>query len=264
MKFALISKEKERQEAQPNLSGECLSCGRPMVARCGEIRVWHWAHQGRRLCDPWWENETEWHRVWKNQFPTEWQEIVHAAEDGERHIADVKTHDGWALEFQHSNIRPDERRSRETFYQSLIWVVDGMRRARDAAQFSIAWSSGESRNRLSTLRRIPFPKGALLRDWAGSRAHVFFDFGDWSTLWWLFPESGDERAYVYCISRAQFIRIHRERHSIGPSEFDSLVGDFRAFIAQYEQPPLTPSPRHSTGIPADPSRGPMIQRNFRL
>jgi hypothetical protein len=50
------------------------------------------------------ENETEWHRAWKDQFPPEWQEIVHLAGDGERHIADVKTGDGWVIEFQHSYI----------------------------------------------------------------------------------------------------------------------------------------------------------------
>ena len=69
-----------------------------MVARCGEVRVRHWAHKGRRLCDPWWENETEWHRAWKDQFPADWQEVVCYAEDGERHIADVKTHAGWVIE----------------------------------------------------------------------------------------------------------------------------------------------------------------------
>ena len=53
--------------------------------------MWHWAHRGSRFCDPWWENETEWHRSWKGQFPVNWQEVVHQAETGEKHIADVKT-----------------------------------------------------------------------------------------------------------------------------------------------------------------------------
>ena len=262
MKFALV--DMQRQEAQPNLAGECPGCGRPMVARCGEVRVRHWAHQGRRLCDPWWENETEWHRAWKDQFPADWQVVVHHAKDGERHIADVKTHDGWVIEFQHSNIKPDERRSRETFYQSLIWVVDGVRRERDVVQFWRAWVTGESRDPLSSKRRIASPEGALLRDWAGSRAHVFLDFGDQRELWWIFPESDDTRAYVQRISRAQFVRIHREMSAHGPSEFDSLVQNFSAFIAGYESPPTTPQPRRLTDIPPDPNRRLMIRRRFRL
>lgn len=262
MKFALANGQ--RQEAQPSLSGECPCCGRPMVARCGEVRVRHWAHKGRRLCDPWWENETEWHRAWKDHFPADWQEIVHHAEGGERHVADVKTHEGWVIEFQHSNIRPDERRSREAYYQSLIWVVDGMRRERDVAQFSRAWANGRSLDPFSSKRRVTYPEGALLRDWAGSRAHVFFDFGDGQALWWLFPESDDKRAYLQHISRVQFVRIHRENSAHGPSAFDSLVQNFSAFIAHYEPPPPTLRPRRLTETPPHPYRRPMIRRSFRL
>lgn len=45
-------------------------------------------------------------------------------ESGEKHIADVKTDSGWVLEFQHSNINPKERLSRNSFYPKLVWVVD--------------------------------------------------------------------------------------------------------------------------------------------
>ena len=119
MKFALVNGQ--RQEARPNLSGKCPnpSCDRPMVAKCGEVKIWHWAHQGRRFCDPWWENETDWHRAWKDRFPINWQEVVHHAETGEKHIADVKTDRGWVIEFQHSPLEPEERRSRETCYIRL-------------------------------------------------------------------------------------------------------------------------------------------------
>lgn len=261
MKFALANGQ--RQEAQPNLSGACPGCGKPVVARCGEVRVPHWAHKGRRLCDPWWENETEWHRAWKDQFPADWQEIVYHAEDGERHIADVKTHDGWVIEFQHSRIKPDERRSREAFYQSLIWVVDGLRLKRDAAHISRAFANGESLDPFSNKKRISSPPDAALQDWAGSRAHVFFDFGE-PVLWWLFPESDDKRAYIQYISRALFVRIHRERCAHGSSEFDSLLQNFIAFIAHYESPPSTSRPRRLSDIPPHPNRRPMIRRSFRF
>jgi len=234
-----------------------------MVAKCGEVRVRHWAHQGHRLCDPWWENETEWHRAWKDQFRAEWQEIVHPAGNGERHIADVKTGDGWVIEFQHSHIKAEERRSRDAFYQSLIWVVNGKRRDRDLAQFSRAWTKGESRDPFSSKRRISSPDGALLRDWARSDTHVFFDFGQDLPLWWVFPKSDDMRAYVQHISRAQFVRIHRERHTHGPSEFDLLVQNFSAFIASYELPPPTRGPQRPIEIALHPNLRP-LRRSFRL
>jgi hypothetical protein len=29
-----------------------------MTPKCGQLKVWHWAHRSTRSCDPWWENET--------------------------------------------------------------------------------------------------------------------------------------------------------------------------------------------------------------
>jgi competence protein CoiA len=129
MEFSLVNGQ--RHEAQPNLSGKCQVCDQPAVAKCGEVKIWHWAHKGRRTCDPWWENETDWHRAWKGKFPEDWQEVVHRADSGEKHVADVKTDQGWVIEFQHSYLRPEERRSRD----ALVWVVGGARRKGDYEKF---------------------------------------------------------------------------------------------------------------------------------
>lgn|ERR1051325_6119228 len=259
MKFALVDGQK--REAEPGLvGGECQECGKPVIAKCGlrRIRIWHWAHKSKGTCNR--EPETPWHRAWKDQFPAEWQEVICHAEDGERHIADVKTLDGWAIEFQHSNIHPDERRAREAVHQSLVWVVDGKARKRDAGQFLGAFASGESRIRGWPRRRISSPTGALLRDWAGSPVHVVFDFGAAQALWWLFPGSDEKRAYVEQVSRAQFVRSLR---ATGLDEFDSLVQTFSAFVAEYEPPPSTPRAR-SKGRPPGPNRYRIIGRRFRL
>jgi competence CoiA-like predicted nuclease len=133
MKFAIVNGG--RCEAEPGSVGECLACGDMAIATCGTHRIWHWAHKGTRICDRWWESETQWHRNWKNHFPKEWQEAIHSAPDGERHIADVKTGNGVVLEFQHSFLQEAERQSRELFYPKLVWVVDATRRVRDRAQF---------------------------------------------------------------------------------------------------------------------------------
>ena len=85
----------------------------------------HWAHKGRRNCDPWWENETSWHREWKSHFPEKCREVTHTAPDGELHRADIKTPTGIVIEVQHSTMTDGERESREAFYGNLIWVVDG-------------------------------------------------------------------------------------------------------------------------------------------
>lgn len=229
MKFALVSGT--RQEAQPNLKGLCIGCGSPTLARCGEIRVNHWAHLGQRRCDPWWENETDWHRAWKNQFPTECQEIVQHAEDGEKHIADVITKSGWVLEFQHSYLKPEERRSRENFYKKLIWVVDGNRRIKDKKRFFEILSDGGHHKDYPNLKST-FPEGALFRDWVNSTAHVFFDFGD-DEVWWLSPRSNEFYAHVLPITRQQFIEFHLE-------DLDSSANRFETFFKNYDLKPPTP------------------------
>jgi hypothetical protein len=75
-------------------------------------------------CDPWWENETEWHRAWKSCFPEEQREIVRFDLTGEKHIADVQTSTGKVIEFQNSPISLEELRSREEFYGNLIWIIN--------------------------------------------------------------------------------------------------------------------------------------------
>jgi len=125
LQYALV--DQERREAFPAGHGLCPSCGAAMVAKCGPRVMHHWAHAGRQNCDPWWENETAWHRAWKALFPDTWREVSHVTPDGEIHRADIKTATGIVIEIQHSSISDAERLSRESFYGNLVWVVDGLR-----------------------------------------------------------------------------------------------------------------------------------------
>jgi len=124
MGVALVSGE--RAAPAPGLKGECPLCGKPAQAKCGPIIRWHWAHSGRRHCDPWMENEGPWHRAWKALFPFEWQEVVAYDHAGEKHIADVKRPDGTVIELQNSPMSIEEMNSREAFYgERMIWIVNG-------------------------------------------------------------------------------------------------------------------------------------------
>ena len=117
-------------------------------------------------------NETQWHRDWKNQFPKEWQEVVHIADDGEKHIADIKTPEGLVIEFQHSSIKSEEVDARDAFYKDIIWVVDGSRLKRDqerARHFN--WRSFE--NDGYDIAEPSF----LPKNWTNRSVPVFFDFG---------------------------------------------------------------------------------------
>jgi hypothetical protein len=124
MKYAVV--HQERTTPSPGARGSCPACGGEVLAKCGKRLVWHWSHMSLRHCDLWWENETQWHREWKSQYPSEWQEVVQFDELlGEKHIADVKTPHGLVLEFQNSPMSSSELLSREKFYGNMIWIVNG-------------------------------------------------------------------------------------------------------------------------------------------
>lgn len=177
MKFALVDNQKK--EAEKGLKGLCPICQQPVIAKCGKYKINHWAHKSLAHCDNWWENETEWHRQWKNIFPLEWQEIIAIDEKtGEKHIADIKTNGDMVVEFQHSNISEEERISREQFYKNMIWIVDGTRRKRDfshfleAFEYNSIWRTGQK----SSLYVLEYGHCHLPKEWQNSSVPVLFDF----------------------------------------------------------------------------------------
>ena len=174
MKYALSLNDKI--EATPEAQGTCPCCGSDMVAKCGTQKVWHWAHKGKRECDHWWENETEWHRDWKNKFPKEWQEVVHFADDGEKHIADVKTPDGLVIEFQHSSLNVEEKSAREKFYKNMVWVVDGKRTKTDYSRFDREVSGWQGWPIYETTN-VQFPEWKLPKPWLNRKVPVIIDWG---------------------------------------------------------------------------------------
>ena len=123
MQYALV--DNERYEPFPGGRGFCPICSSPAISKCGPRVVHHWAHASRKDCDPWWENETLWHREWKALFPENCREISYTAPNGEVHRADIVTPTGIVIKVQHSAMSDMERQSREAFYKNLIWIIDG-------------------------------------------------------------------------------------------------------------------------------------------
>lgn len=232
MKFALVNGE--RREAQPDLSGQCPTCDHSMTAKCGDVKVWHWAHKKAKPCDPWWENETEWHRAWKGQFPIGWQEVAHCAANGERHIADVMTAHGWAIEFQHSPLKQEERQARNAFYGKLVWVVDGKRRKKDAGQLIEAWDAGRPAGQGSPVRRVISEVCVLLHEWKESCSPVLFDLGEDHPLFWRLAMDTRGAAYMIQLPRNEFIEIHGsvEKKAVH-DEFSEMNSYYQNQISNY-------------------------------
>ena len=241
MKYAFV--DGQRQEARRVRSGVCPACDGAMVPRCGRSG-YTIGHTAREVCattggSP----ETEWHRCWKNRFPLGWQEIVHPAENGDNHIADVTTDQGWVLEFQHSPIRPDERESREAFYKNLVWIVDATRRKRDKSQFLRAceaadWSSRRSVWRASRFRTsaryygigpVVVPLCSLIS--ADSMSRWTCHFGG------CFVSSVEWRTAGRCPGRTWSSTIARMRRRTG-LDFSALLGKINEIVD------IVTTPRH--------------------
>lgn len=232
MKFALITGIKS--EATKGSSGFCPICGSELFAKCGELKINHWAHKGNRNCDPWWENETYWHRSWKGKFPIDWQEVIHFDNRGEKHIADVKTKNGWVIEFQHSYLKHEERRARNAFYGKLIWVVDGTRRKRDIEQFAKTLNKGTSLPSKSPVLRVCSDECSLLREWGDCHVPVFFDFGDGRVLWYLLYGFSEGSVYIAQIPSEYFIEVHSGDMTQKACNFDKFVKDISRLVTEYE------------------------------
>lgn len=221
MKFANF--EDTRIEATKGAKGFCPICGSALIAKCGEFKINHWAHKSISNCDRWWETEELWHRTWKNNFPTEWQEFVMFDEKtGEKHIADIRTDQKLVIEFQHSHIIPQERISREQFYKNVIWVVDGSRLKRDYDRFVKGCANIRETNILGHYI-VGFPDECFPKTWIGSNVYVVFDFlGTEST-----EDPNDSRNDLYCLrsNRSSFdselIVYDRENFIM-----DAISGDF--------------------------------------
>lgn len=200
MKFALINNV--QTEAQKGLKGYCPFCASELTAKCGEYKINHWAHKKTRNCDPWWETETEWHRRWKNNYPSEWQEF--SFEDqitNEKHIADVHTLHNLVIEFQHSHLDPKERTRRELFYKNMVWVVDGTKLKRDYSRFLKA-SEDFKKTEMEGIFLVDYFDEVFPSHWLNSKVPVIFDFKGLEDL----SDKTDKRHNLYCLFQVKLGR----------------------------------------------------------
>ncbi len=148
-----------RKGASPNCTATCPLCGGEVIAKCGSIVTWHWAHRALD-CDPWAEPESTWHIQWKNRFNEQCREFIIG-----NHRADILASNGWVVELQHSPISSGEIRLRERFYgDRMVWVLD-------LEQF-LAHFVFRSKDGYTTFR-WKWPR----KSWWAAQRSVFLDFG---------------------------------------------------------------------------------------
>lgn len=239
MRFAEV--DGKRCEATKRAKGICPFCKGEVIAKCGEQKIAHWAHKSTQSCDSWHEKETDWHLMWKNYFPKEWQEIIKTDEiTGEKHIADVCTDKNFVFEFQHSAITPEERQSREQFYKNMNWVVDGTRLKNDYEKFSKAQKRyilpiKIKQYTVGKVFTILYPEDSLPKSWLNSNVPVIFDFKGLNKI----TNPQDLRNYIFCLLPKEF-SFNKERFIIQVpiSIFieSSIHGSWQIFIENQTKP----------------------------
>jgi competence CoiA-like predicted nuclease len=117
-------------ESKKGEKGICPFCNGEMIAKCGDLRIWHWAHKFAE-CDTWQGGkETEWHLKWKRKVGLEFSE-KRIEKDGIFHIADIlipgrNGRNDLIIELQNSPLAKEDILKREAFYgKGLIWVLNG-------------------------------------------------------------------------------------------------------------------------------------------
>ena len=258
MRFAILNGE--RHEAYKGLLGICPSCEKPVIAKCGELKIHHWAHKGKIECDGWWENETEWHREWKSHFPIAWQEKIHDGANNEKHIADVKTDHDLVIEFQHSALKPEEHQSRNEFYKKIVWVVNGKRLKNDEIKFFEAINRGTM---CGSMFKTTTGDWNLLRFWSGNLVPVYFDFGK-AILWLVMPNSSKDVVYFFPCRKVDFLEIYGQAHSQKAQVFENFLNEFQTMIQSPNQNKNNAFKNHQKVSGSKNIQVFQIKRNFRL
>ncbi|HCY41240.1 MAG TPA: hypothetical protein DHV48_07790 [Prolixibacteraceae bacterium] len=195
----------DKVEAFPKGRALCDNCGKQVIAKCGEIKIWHWAHFNNPDCDIWHEPETDWHYHWKMTFGKENSEIV-VRKEGKMHRADILTKEKVVIELQNSPISGPEINQREQFYgERMIWLVNGIgfkgKFKIDIARnrfpdinygYELIWDEvkGEGK-RIKIENPEPQPQRGKYdfiwnynkQSWASVKRPVFIDFGGKELFW---------------------------------------------------------------------------------
>jgi hypothetical protein len=187
----------------------CPGCRQPVIARCGDINVHHWAHVSGCECDPWHEPETQWHIKWKMQFEEQSREVVlppHRADICATRV-DTDRQARTVIELQHSPIEPAEIKERENFYfaacSDMRWVID----AREITE-NFEFENTDTLNGGATIRANVKWRW-FRRSWG--TIHVaprYLDFGD--ELWRIEDINGDGRGRFRSFSYHEFLSDFEE------------------------------------------------------
>lgn len=110
------------------MKGICPYCEKPLVTKCGFIKLHHFAHKPGAECvsNKYHDGISDWHIEWQYMidYPMPGVNVEVPLNNKEyQKRADLVTPSGYIIEFQKSPLPLEERLLREKHYQNMIWVV---------------------------------------------------------------------------------------------------------------------------------------------
>lgn len=224
-------------DGSKNTKAFCPCCGKPMVAKAGEIRRPHWAHVKAERCDEWWEQESDWHIDWRKRFldadkTSVKVDIEHVLDkNGEKHFSDVRIDDRLSLILRRARLDPKAVNERISFFGDLIWMVQG-----NVSEYHKLERQIDNRE-LSEVEGLPNcyicerAVDGFCGRWIYSQSIVVFDFrlassNEDEKLWIVIPGKGWTRNVV-CLSIEQFLDRLLKRGRL----FEKSVEDVNSVFA---------------------------------
>jgi len=128
MLLAVDPLTEERIRARPGLYAVCPGCQKDVIPRCGDFKIWHWAHKAG-ICKYDSEPYTAWHLEWQEKALNAGMEIEKIFDPSQRYRADIyDPKKNIVTEVQHSPITMETIVDRCLFYDSkgieIRWIFD--------------------------------------------------------------------------------------------------------------------------------------------
>lgn len=110
----------DQPDLYPGARGRCVDCDGILIAKCGEINRWHWAHEADGSTCTGSDGESAWHLAWK-AWATQYGARTEVASG--QHRADIIWPDGGVYELQSNYLNPVDIQNREEYWgDRLTWI----------------------------------------------------------------------------------------------------------------------------------------------
>ena len=245
MLFALLNNK--RVQPSRNINGAvCPLCRTEMTAKCGEIRVHHWAHKNKINCDHWLEDDSPWRWSWMGRFPDDWCEHV-ITHEGEKHLADIQTPKNTIILLHQSRLTPEIVREREKFYQTPVWILNAGRFKNHTKRLLSHFEKKHFRQfgiEKNVYFLSCFYEDTLPQAWLKAQFPIFLDFSEskgfeshqyqemLKSIWCLMPFTYEKFRVFYRYSPDELINSLRKRKG---QTLEGMHKLHEAFNRKYQQ-----------------------------